>query len=113
MAFIQPPVANDRYPHGIHFVKYDPQCSDRSFQYGCVGHIEFETGFLENAACCVRLIFATFGQIDISPAGKPVFIVPDGLTMSHENYFMHNRNENKLYRMSRVFLFYNVSVCYR
>ena len=89
MTFIQSPVADNRYPHRIHFVEHDPECPDRSFQYGSIGQIEFETGLSQYAAGCAGLSFAPFGQINVGPARKPILVIPDGLTVTHENYFMH------------------------
>jgi hypothetical protein len=37
-----------------------------------------------------RLVDSFLGQIDVGPAGEPVFLVPDGLAVPEQNDFFHD-----------------------
>ncbi len=85
MAFVQAPVEGHRQPHPIHLVERQPERADGPFQDRGVGNIEIEAGRSQGAPGLARFDDALFGQVDIDPAGKAVFLIPGGFAVAQQN----------------------------
>ena len=62
---------------------------DGTPQHGGVGEVEPESGLFQESAGFAGLSLAFVSQIDIGPAGKTIFAVPNGLAVAHEDNFVH------------------------
>ena len=79
----------DRNPHEVHRVEHDPERADGALQHRRVRDVEDESLFLEHAGSALRLGDALFGQIDVGPSGKAVFLVPGALAVPQKNELWH------------------------
>ena len=85
MAFIQLPGTDNRDPIKIHLFLDDIQCSDGPFQDGCISNIECKSLFPAEVGRLCGLPGVPVRQINICPAGEPVFQVPSALSMTDHN----------------------------
>ena len=89
MPFIEPPVALDGNPHQVHLVQRDPQSAYRALQHGCEGHVEVISLLLQCTAGLRGLFSALLRKVNICPAGKEVFLIPNTFSMTKQNDFIH------------------------
>ncbi len=87
VAFVETPVADDRYPHQVHFVEHDPQRADGALEHRRVGDVEAHPHVREVAAGACGLCSAGIRQVDVRPAGEKILQVPDALTVAAEHEF--------------------------
>src|SRR5438105_4501049 len=79
VTFVQPPALLLGNPHRIEYGQRDPQRADRTLQHRRVRDVEDVSAFAEKTASLFRLGDAALGEIDVGPAGEPVFFVPGTL----------------------------------
>ena len=79
---VQAPIAAHRQPHLIQLLQRQPQRADGAFEYGRISLVEDEPVFLEHLPGTAGLGLALLGEVHIVPAGKPVFQIPLGLSVT-------------------------------
>ena len=79
----------DGNPHQVQLVQRDPERADRPLQDRGERDVECKSLGLEQLTGLFGLGLALVGQIDISPAGEEVFLVPDALAMTQEDKLDH------------------------
>ena len=89
MPLVQAPGVLHGNPHAVHFFKHRPQRLYGTAEYRGVGDVEAVTLRGEQLAGGLGFALTFGGQADIGPAGKAVFLIPDGFAMAHEDDFVH------------------------
>ena len=89
MPLVEPPAVHHRQPSAVHLVEYVPQGTGGALEHAGVSHIKIKTGSLEQPPGVFRLLQAQRGQVDIGPAGEPVFQVPGGFAVANEYELVH------------------------
>ena len=85
MAFVESPGMLNREPHEVHFVEDDPEGADGSLEDGDVGEVEGEALLFEKLAAFAGFLTSSIGEVDVGPAGEPVFLVPDAFSVTNQH----------------------------
>jgi hypothetical protein len=89
VTLVQEPAVVNRNPHPIHLFQGEPKSFDRSLEDRRKRIVENITFILENPAGRACFFDSKFRERDISPPGKPVFLVPGALTVAEQNERLH------------------------
>ena len=90
MPLVEMPVLRDRQPQAVHRVQGEVERADGAALYGGVGAREVDAGFLQELAGQARFFFTDSRQVDIPPAGEPVFQIPLALSVPHQRELRHH-----------------------
>ena len=101
VAFVQPPVANDRNPHQVHLVLDVPERTNRTLQNGCVSDVEVVAEVPEELSGRDRFRVAFLREIDIVPTRKQVLEIPVTLAVTAENELASHVCSSLLFVSSR------------
>ena len=85
MSFVKAPVSLNRNPHQVHFIQLDPERAYRPLQYRGKGYVETESLLFHQPARLCGLLYPLIGKVDVGPAGKEVFLVPDTLSVPKQD----------------------------
>src|SRR5262245_37220296 len=89
MTLVQAPVLLDGNPKAIEPVECDVERSNGTLQQRCVGDVEVVLTFAQQSAGLGGFFAALVGQVDIGPAGEPVFLVPGALAVTEQDDLGH------------------------
>src|SRR5262245_40903386 len=90
VALVQPPAFLDRNPHLIEYVQRDPQRAYRAFEHGRVSEVEKIAAFFEQAPRFCGLLPPLFGEINVGPARKTIFLIPRAETVAKQDDLVHD-----------------------
>src|SRR5262245_57352411 len=86
---VQPPAPFDRNPELIQLVERDPTRANRALEDRCVGDVEDVAAVAQQLAGCQRFLAALLAQVDVSPAGEAVFLVPGAFAVAKQDKSIH------------------------
>ena len=87
MPLVQAPVTDDRYPHAVHLLEYDPERPYRALEHRGEGDIDIVIEILQQSSGFLCLVATLLGQVHVHPSGEKVFQVPFALTVSAKHQF--------------------------
>src|SRR6185437_2521863 len=80
-----------RDPHLVQLIENAPQRVNRPLQHRSVRHVEHVALRLQRLAGFLRLRASGIREVDVRPAGEPVFLVPGAFAVAHQHQFLHCR----------------------
>ena len=90
VTLIQFPGFFNRQPRLIQLVQNVPQSVDGTFQHRGISKIKAEAFGLQQFTRCFCFAYAFFGQVNIIPTGKAVFVVPLTFAVAHQNQLSYS-----------------------
>ncbi len=78
-----------RDPHQIHFIEYNPQCTNRTFEHRRESHIKGIAGLTQRLTGGARLFDAFLRKINVGPTGEKIGFVPHTFAMANQHEFIH------------------------
>ena len=91
MTLIEAPGALDRNPELVKLIQNHPVGTKRALKHRYKRTIEAVALLLQEFTGGLGLTKAFFIQINISPAGETVFLIPSAFTMTNKDQFVHMR----------------------
>src|SRR3954451_209366 len=88
-ALVQLPALGHRNPQLVERVERDGQRLDRALEHRGERDIERVSTVAQQASCLQRLGATPFGEVDVVPAGKSVFLVPRALAVAEQDDSVH------------------------
>ena len=85
MSLVHSPRCLDWNPHQVQLIKNYPERSDSSFQNGRERPIEGIAVRFEEAPGFQSFVPPALGEVDVRPAGEPIFLIPHALAMPQQD----------------------------
>ena len=100
VTFVEAPRPVDRNPQHVHLVERNPERAERALEHRRVGHVELEFLLGHQTTGFARFFATLFTQVDVVPAGEPVFLVPGAFAVSKQDETMHGYTDALSWRMA-------------